>query len=215
MIRCVCVCVCHGVVSATARSAASSSGGRERPRRVARRRIPAAAFCESEYLSDAFGSRIAVSDGAHEHSASPLGHTEVLRIKSSPRDQIPALGQRVEDDSEIPAAVAGVEPFDVFQENCSGAKSVCDSHGFPEEPASLSCKPCSLAGDAEVLAGETSAEEVNVPVLLTLCDVPDVLVDGDVREPGGEDGSGVGVNLGEEEVPESRPGKSDIHASDA
>ena len=147
---------------ATALSVSSSCGGRERPRRVARRRIPAAAFCDSEYFSDAFGSRISVSDGAHEHSAPALWHPEVLRVKSSPRRQIPAFGQRVEDDPEVCAfrASRAVEPFDVFNEDGSGAKSVNDSHELEEESAALPCEPGSLAGDTEVLAGEASAEEI-------------------------------------------------------
>ena len=150
----------HGVDSATARSACSNAGGRERPRRVARRRIPAAAFLESEYLSDACGSRISVKDGAHEHSDSPLGHAEMLRVKSAPGDQIPALGQRVEYDSEIPAAVAGVEPLDVLHKDGAGSKSVSDSHELVEETATRSGESCAFSCDAEVLAGEASAEEV-------------------------------------------------------
>jgi hypothetical protein len=96
----------HGVNSATARRAVSNWGGRERPRRVARLRIPDAAFCDSEYFSEAFGSRISVSDGDHENSPSTLGDTEVLRVENPVAPPIPALGHRVQDEGEVPSTVA-------------------------------------------------------------------------------------------------------------
>jgi len=197
---------------------------------------------ESEYLSDAFGSRISVKDGAHKHSASPLGHTEMLRVKSAPADQIPALGQRVEDDSEIPAAVAGVEPLDVLHKDGAGSKSVSDSHELVEEAAALPCESGALPCDGEVLAGEASAEEIKAiisfapplpPTLARLtfgrstfsmqapvslvrkCHVSHVVIDVDAGEPGGKDCAAVGVNLGEEEVSEPGPCKADVHSSDA
>lgn len=192
---------------------------------------------ESEYLSDAFGSRISVKDGAHKHSPSPLGHTEMLRVKSAPADQIPALGQRVENDSEIPAAVAGVEPLDVLHKDGAGSKSVSDSHELVEEAAALSCESGPLPCDGEVLAGEAPAEEVKTmfglgtppaPLLLSVgltcpsvrclestSDVSHVVIDVDAGEPGGENCAAVGVNLGEEEVSEPGPCKANVHSSDA
>jgi hypothetical protein len=219
-----------------------------RPRRVARRRIPDAAFCDSEYFSDAFGSRISVSDGAHEHSSPSLWHPEVLRVKSSPCRQIPALGQRVEDDPEVCAfrASRAVEPFDVLNEDGSGTKSVNDSHELEEESAAFSCEPGALSGNAEVLAGESSTEEIKTlggdgipiplptlnggdigpastdlvpPVVLkaiAVCrDAPDIVVDVDSWESGGEDGPAVLIDLCEEPVIEPGPLEADVHPADA
>jgi len=106
----------HSASPATARSACSNAGGNVRPRRLARRRIPAAAFGESEYLSDAFGSRIVVSDCDHENSPSTLGDGEVLRVENPEAPPIPALGHRVQDEREVPSTVARQEPFHVFHE---------------------------------------------------------------------------------------------------
>ena len=200
---------------ATVTSASSSWGGSERPRRVARRRIPAAALLDSEYFSEAFGSRISVKDGAHEHSSAPLGHPEVLRVKSSPRRQIPEFGQRVEDDPEVCAfrASRAVEPFDVFNEDGSGAKSTNDSHELEEESAAVSGEAGAFACDANVLAGEASAEEIDVPGAGV--NVMDVLVDSDPREPGGEGCSAVGVDLREEAVVEPGTLEADVHPPDS
>jgi hypothetical protein len=155
----------------------------------------------------------------------------VLRVKSSPRRQIPAFGQRVEDDPEVCAfrASRAVEPFDVFNEDGSGAKSVNDSHELEEESAALPCEPGSLAGDGEVLAGEASAEEINsagsfpitspvrelLPGRMWVRNVPNVFVDGDAGESGCEDCSAVGVDLSEELVLEPGPLEPDVHATDA
>jgi hypothetical protein len=67
--------------------------------------MPAAAFGESEYLSDASGCRMLTSDGEHEHSSSPLWHAEVLRVKKPVGPLIPALGQRFQDDGKVPSAI--------------------------------------------------------------------------------------------------------------
>lgn len=197
-------------------SASSNWGGSERPRRVARRRIPAAALLDSEYFSEAFGSRIAVNDGAHEHSSTPLGHPpKVLRVKSSPRRQIPELGQRVEDDPEVCALSASraVEPFDVFNEDGSGAKSTNDSHELEEESAAVSGEAGALSRDADVLAGEASAEEIDVPGAGV--NVMDVLVDSDAGESGGDDCPAVGVDLCEEAVGEPGTLEADVHSPDS
>jgi hypothetical protein len=186
-----------------------------RPRRVARRRIPEAAFCDSEYFSDAFGSRISVSDGAHEHSSPALWHPEVLRVKSSPCRQIPALGQRVKDDPEVCAlrVSRAVEPFDVLNEDGSGTKSVNDSHELEEESAAFSCEPGALSGDAEVLAWETPTQEVDVPGVGV--DGSDIVIDGDAGKAGREYGPAVLIDLCEEPVVEPGPLEADVHPADA
>lgn len=165
-------------------------------------------------MSDALGSRISVSDGAHEHASPSLWHPEVLRVKSSPRRQIPALGQRVEDDPEVCAfrASRAVEPFDVFNEDGPGAKSVNDSHELKEESAALACEPGALASDGEVLAGEASAEEVDSAGRSV--NVADIVIDTDAREPGREDRAAVLIDLCEEPMPEPGPLEADVHAPD-
>jgi hypothetical protein len=139
----------------------------------------------------------------------------VLRVKSSPRRQIPAFGQRVEDDPEVCAlrASRAVEPFDVFNEDGPGAKSVNDSHELEEESAAISCEPGPLAGDTEVLAGEPSAEEVDVACVVI--DGADVVVDGNAGEASSENCPAVLIDLCEEPVLEPGPLEADVHAADA
>jgi hypothetical protein len=148
----------------------------------------------------------------------------VLRVKSSPRRQIPALGQRVEDDPEVCAfrASRAVEPFDVLNEDGSGAKSVNDSHELEEESAALSLEPGPLAGDAEVLAWsrEASCEEVKTPCkgfrgITSSRDVLDVFVDRDAGEASSENCSAVLIDLCEEPMLEPGPLEPDVHAPDA
>jgi hypothetical protein len=75
------------IPSTSAVSAATKGAGNIRPRLAARRRIPAAAFGESEYLSDTPLCRTA----DNEHATAPLGDSEILAVQHAPSDSRPAL----------------------------------------------------------------------------------------------------------------------------
>jgi hypothetical protein len=83
----------------------SKGVGRARPRLSARRKIPAAAFGLKKNRSGTVPCR---TSGNDEDASPPLGHTEVSAVQHSPGEIVkPELGQRRENDSEIPAVVAG------------------------------------------------------------------------------------------------------------
>ena len=127
--------------------------------------MPAAAFADSEYLAGTFcgGSRISVSEGSDdEHSPAALRHSEETAVESPPRHAIPEVGQRSKHDSEVPTAVRGEESGYVLNEYPAGSKSVDDSGELEEQAGSSSGESCSFPGDAEVLAGESAAEEIDV-----------------------------------------------------
>lgn len=89
---------------ATATSAASKGAGNLFPRRSARRRIPAHAFAESEYLARCGPVVSKTSD--NEHTLAPLGQSEELSVQDSVGPPIPEVSQRPEDGSKVPSVVA-------------------------------------------------------------------------------------------------------------
>jgi hypothetical protein len=74
-------------VIACAMSACCKAAGNVRPRLAARRRIPAAAFGESEYVGDICLCRTADK----EHATAALGDSEILAVQHAPADSRPAL----------------------------------------------------------------------------------------------------------------------------
>jgi hypothetical protein len=74
----------------------------------------------------------------------------------------PEFGQRREKDGEISSVVGGKKSGYVLNEHPSsiGEKSVSDSGELEEEAGSLAGESSASSCDREVLAGESSAEEV-------------------------------------------------------
>lgn len=112
----------------------------------------------------------------NEHSTASLGDSEVACIEHSPRDAVPEVGQRAQHDAEVPTIVRGEQPGYVLEEQPGGAKSVSESGEFVEEARAGAGEAAPLARDAEVLAGESSAEEVDTsgalfPFPLVVCSV--------------------------------------------
>ena len=196
------------VVRATASKAAERCDGSSRPRFAALRRIPFAAFEERKKRLGAFGSKM--SD--NEHTAASLGDSEVSRVQHSPRHAIPEVGQRRENDGEISATVRGKESGYVLNEEPAGVNSVGDPGELEEQRRPCAFESRSLPGDAEVLAGEPSTDEVrtsgdDVPPRASLCWAcrvgarspvttrEDVGKLRHIGPPSLEDSSSVGVNL--------------------
>lgn len=137
--------------------AASKCVGNALPRLSARRSIPAAAFGLKEYFGWAWGSKM--SDNVD--TAAPLWDSEVLRVEYAPRQAEPDVGQRIHDDSEIVSFRGSKEPWNVLDEEPRRPKFLRDAGELEEEAAAFPRKSGPLAGDAEVLAGEAAADEIN------------------------------------------------------
>jgi len=149
------------LVIETARRASAKCWGNSRPRFSARLRIPAAALGLKKYL----GATSSSSTSRNDEDAPPaLGHSEVSAVQDSPGEVVkPEVGQRREKDGEISATVAGKKSGNVLNEEPSpiGENKVSDPGVLEEEAAALACEPGAASGDAEVLAGEASADEIN------------------------------------------------------
>jgi len=145
-------------------NAASSCGGKARCRLSARLSIPAAAFGLKEYFGWAWGTKM--SD--NEHSAATLGDSEELAIENAPRHTVPEFVQRIEEDSEIKSLIGRKEAWNVLDEQEPRLELSDDSGELEEQSASVSGESCSSSSDAKVLAGESSAEEINTAWLQPL-----------------------------------------------
>ena len=103
-------------------NAASSSGGRLRPRLLARRRMPCAARADSENRGGALGSKMSVrvvrtaSQTKDEDSSSALGHSEELSVENPVRHAIPEVDHATEERPKILASTTGEESRYVFEE---------------------------------------------------------------------------------------------------
>lgn len=162
--------------------AASKAGGKVRPRFVARRRIPAAAFGLKEYLLDTCGCRTADK----EHTTATLGDSKILAVQHAVADHRPALPKSFQDRGHVPSAARAKQPWDIFKEPPHRLDGVRDPDDFPEEAGAFPGESGPLAGNAEVLAGEAAAEEINrfMPVARPL---PHVRPAGSVWESRGKD----------------------------
>lgn len=209
--------------------------------------MPLAARADSEYLAGTLcgGSRISVSDGSDdEHTPAALRHSEETAVDNPPAHAIPEVGQRSKHDSEVPTAVAGEETWNVLDENPSGSKSVDDPGELEEQAGAFPGEPAAASSNGEVLARESSAEEIQVTTgdfvpdgfvraFATSCSsqfsmiVPSgmsvrlgsnsayVVVDGDSGPAGGEDFTPPRVGLAEEDVLEPGTGESGVHPADS
>jgi hypothetical protein len=205
------------------RAPSPSSVGSVLPRFDARRRMPAAARADRKNLGGAVGSKTCAStEGDDEHSPSALRHSEVASVENPVGPPIPEFAQATEERPKILASMTGEEARYVLEDD--GGRSVA-LHKVEEGVGEVGAGACdhasSLAGDAEILAGEAAGPEGGVhpiacaPVPSSVYAIPssdrpapfallcafskanDVT---EVRDSGpslGEDGGGVGVDLGE------------------
>jgi hypothetical protein len=100
----------------------------------------------------------------YKHTPPSLGDSEESAVQQSPGEVVkPEVAQRRENDGEISATVRGKESGYVLDEDepSWSNKFVGDSHELIEEPAPFSLEAGSLAGDAEVLTWESSAEDID------------------------------------------------------
>ncbi len=149
-------------------------GGRFLPIRSTRRRIPVAAFWLKKYFS---GTSPASMEPNNVDSTTLLGDSEKFRVKHTPRDVIPALVQRLENDCEVSSSVGTKKAVDVFEDNCSwltrsneAHKVVKESRLGPSKP-----RPWPHSCKAEVLAWESGCPDVRLRDFCVI-ECPDVFV---------------------------------------
>jgi hypothetical protein len=113
---------------------------------------------ERKYRSSTESSKMSDNDNA----LSVLGRAEIFAVEYLPFHAIPQLIKRGDDDSESSPTVMAEKVLDVFEDEMARTLSVQDS-GDVEEQSSPSVRETSLRSrDAERLARETGAEEVEV-----------------------------------------------------
>jgi hypothetical protein len=100
-----------------------------------------------------------VSD--NEHTAAALGHSEVLSVKHPVAPPVPEVGQDSEDDAHVPSFVRRQKARDVLDENPTGSELTSETHELVEQSAPLASQASTASSHAEVLAGESSAENID------------------------------------------------------
>jgi preprotein translocase subunit SecD len=130
------------LLAANVFNAKYSDLGSSFPRLSARRSIPAAAFGLKEYFGWAWGTKM--SDNVD--TAASLGDSEMLAVQDSPRQTIPALGNRFEDDPHVLTFVRRQEARNILNNEPAGADRRSHPHEVKEQTTSLSLKarpfPC-------------------------------------------------------------------------
>jgi hypothetical protein len=146
----------------------------------------------------------------------------------------PELGQRREKDGEISSTVGGKKSGNVLNDEPSpiSEKSVGDPCELEEESGSLAGEAAASSCDGEVLAGESSEEEVDRARKVSSGPIPDpplplwpfsvaasdgtnVLEARDSRPMSGKDFSSKGVLLTLEDDVDSRSVHPEVESSDA
>jgi len=116
--------------------------------------------------------------------------THVERANTRPLCIVPAIGQR----SENVVKSSSKECCDVFHDDVAGFQLANDSCVLMPESRSLAVEPCALASVTDVLAGKSSANNVNGGEVSS-SDIFHVLVSGNVRPMLREHRPTVGVLL--------------------
>ena len=99
--------------------------------------------------------------GDDEDPVPPVRGADGLRWDAVPLRIEPALGQLSENGTEPPPSVSRKESWNVLQEHEARSNQANDSHELEEEAGSAGVDAGLLAGDAEVLTGESPADEVD------------------------------------------------------
>jgi hypothetical protein len=112
-------------------SAVSKGSGSCFPRRLALRKIPAAAFGDSEYFCNSLPPPVSKTSD-NEDSTAALWNSKVLSIKHPPADAIPALDQRFNDCGHISSVITGKKTNDIFENEVFRFGFVEESTDFPK-----------------------------------------------------------------------------------
>lgn len=175
--------------------------------------MPSHAFAESEYFGATLNSKISASEHA-EYPSATLGDAEVLSVKNSPPADIPDPLHLHEDSGEISSAVAGKQSRNILPNDISRLEFIYDPRHLVEETGPPARESGPLAGNAQVLAREPAAHDVNRGELDRPY-IPDVRVLGHVGPAVGEDAPGGGVDLHLPRAPQPGPFKAEIKPAHA
>jgi hypothetical protein len=97
----------------------------------------------------------------NEHTAASLGHSEELSVKNPVGEPIPELAQHPEEGAKVPSSVAGQYAGDVLPNQPCGAVACSNGTEGKHEVATRVIQSLSETGDAEGLAGSSSAQKID------------------------------------------------------
>jgi hypothetical protein len=143
---------------------------------------------------------------------------ELSSRQACPLRVIPCFGQVSENSADRrtvpPFPLPGEEGRDVLHDDVAGSKLANDPGELAPKTRTGAVESGSFAGGAEVLAGESAADEVDRREVLG-ADFPDVLVALRFGEVAGEDRSAVGVELDLPGDPHPGALEAEVEAADA
>jgi hypothetical protein len=97
----------------------------------------------------------------NEDTTASLGHSEVLSVQHSVGEPVPEFRQRPEHGAHVPSAFRRQEAGDVLDDGPRRLELVDDACELVEEARPRAVEAGSPTCDAEVLAGESSTEEID------------------------------------------------------
>jgi hypothetical protein len=109
----------------------------------------------------------------NEDATTPLGYSEMLSVKNSVGDPIPAFDQHPEEGSKRPSSVNRQNARDVLPHQPSGPEPISKSSKLNGEVATRVIQSRSFTGDGERLARCSSGQKVDCSHILysNLCEV--------------------------------------------
>jgi hypothetical protein len=102
-----------------------------------------------------------------------MGSAGVGGTEHAPLRIEPEVGQRPENNIKPPAS----DRWDVLHEDESRSHFANDPVHLPPEAAALSCEACAFAGDADVLAGKATGNDIDSPSPCGPVELGNVIVD--------------------------------------
>jgi len=96
----------------------------------------------------------------NEDATAPLWNSEMLSVKNSVGEPIPAVGQPSEEGSKSPSFVNGQHAGHVLPKKPAGAKAASKFNEFEREVTTASSQARSESCDTEVLAGGSSDKSI-------------------------------------------------------
>jgi hypothetical protein len=155
----------------------------------ARLKIPSQARALKKYLC---GTSVS-STCDNEHSTAALGDSEILAVQHSPGDPVgigsPAhksrafpssirncrytSGKSANNDRKVDAVIGAEKAGDVFHHDPARMKLSNDTMKFVPESGPFSIQTFTISGSADILTGESPANNVNC---LKLFDIPHILM---------------------------------------
>jgi hypothetical protein len=110
----------------------------------------------------------------NEHATAALGDSEVSSVKDPVGPPIPEVFQRPKDGSHVSSFVRRQQSIDVLEENPLRSEFSSEIHKRMEEPCAASSESSTIASQGNVLAWESSDEEIDSSGLFDI-DPPDVI----------------------------------------